>query len=183
MPFPIVPIGLGVLGGIAIEYATTGGKPTKNGLVISGTVGAIPGVGLGVRGALSGATKLGKIGSYLHRIEKADDIKTLGLATVHPRSRVFLGGTAYAIASGAAASHVVGMAYDRITHSSSGRAGDASRKPRSTTQRVRRVGSKSPHRPRRRPSSTRRRKRCTHRDSRGRRCLRPAGHSGRHRYQ
>lgn len=28
----------------------------------------------------------------------------------------------------------------------------------------------------------RRRKRCTHRDSRGRRCLRPAGHSGRHRY-
>jgi len=28
----------------------------------------------------------------------------------------------------------------------------------------------------------RRRKRCTHKDSRGRRCLRPAGHSGRHRY-
>lgn len=182
MPVPIVPIVLGALGGIAIEYATTGGNPSKRGIVISGTVGAIPGVGLGVRGALSGATKLGKIGSYLHRLEKADDIKTLGLAAVHPRSRVFLGGTAYAIASGAAASYVVGMAYDRISHSSSG-AGTRSNPGSTTTQRVRRVGSKSPHRPSRRPSSTRRRKRCTHRDSRGRRCLRPAGHSGRHRYQ
>ena len=51
------------------------------------------------------------------------------------------------------------------------------------TQRPRRVGSKSSHRPRRRPSSGRRRKRCAHRDKRGRQCLRPAGHSGRHRYQ
>lgn len=182
MPFPIVPIGLGVLGGIAIEYVTTAGKPTKKGLVISGTVGAIPGVGLGVRGALSGATKLGKIGSYLHRIEKADDIKTLGLATVHPGSRVFLGGTAYAIASGAAASHVVGMAYDRISHSSSG-AGTRSNPGSTTTKRSRGIGSKSSHRTSRRSPSGRRRKRCTHRDSRGRRCLRPAGHSGRHRYQ
>ena len=31
-------------------------------------------------------------------------------------------------------------------------------------------------------SGNRRRKRCTHRDSRGRRCVLPAGHSGRHKY-
>lgn len=182
MPVPIVAIGVGALGGIAIEYVTTAGKPTKKGLVISGTVGAIPGVGLGVRGALSGATKLGKIGSYLHRLEKADDIKTLGLAAVHPRSRVFLGGTAYAIASGAAASHVVGMTYDRITHSSSGDNGTSNSTRTSTTQRTRRVGSNLSHRPRRRPSSVRRRKRCPPGFKRvGNRCV-PVRKGGRRRY-
>ena len=180
MPAPIIANGLGALGGVDLEYVTTGGNVTKRGIATSAAVGAIPGVGMGVGGAIRLGTKLGKIHTYAHRIKKYDDLKTLGMATVVPGSRVYLGGSAYAIASGAAANYVVGMAYDRITHSSSG-----TRAPRqgATTQSSRRHGPYSSHRSRRSASSGRRRKRCTHRDRRGRRCLRPAGHSGRHRYQ
>ena len=167
---------------MAIEYATTGGNLTRRGVATSAAVGAIPGVGLGVGGAIRLGTKLGKIHSYAHRIERVDDLKTLGMATVVPGSRVYLGGSAYAIASGAAANYVVGMAYDSITHSSSG-SGTRAGSRTTTTQSSRRHGPYSSHRSRRSASSGRRRKRCTHRDKRGRRCLRPAGHSGRHRYQ
>ena len=118
MPAPIIAIGLGALGGVAIEYVTTGGNLTKRGVATSAAVGAIPGVGLGVGGAIRLGTNLGKIHTYAHRIEKYDDFKTLGMATVKPGSRVYLGGHASAIATGAAANYVVGMAYDKITHSS-----------------------------------------------------------------
>lgn len=69
------------------------------------------------------------------------------------------------------------------SHSSSG--GKSGPVPsRSTrTQRSRRDGSYSSRRASRSPSSGRRRKRCAHRDKRGRQCLRPARHGGRHRYQ
>lgn len=182
MPAPIIAVGLGALGGVALEYVTTGGNLTRRGVATSAAVGAIPGVGLGVGGAIRLGTKLGKIHTYAHRIEKYDDLKTLGMATVVPGSRVYLGGSAYAIASGAAANYVVGMAYDKITHSSRG-SGSGTSTTTPSTKSSRRHGPYSSHRSRRSASSGRRRKRCTHRDKRGRRCLRPAGHSGRHRYQ
>lgn len=44
------------------------------------------------------------------------------------------------------------------------------------------ITSQPSRKPARSGKINRRRKRCAHMDSRGRRCLRPAGHSGRHRY-
>jgi hypothetical protein len=45
-----------------------------------------------------------------------------------------------------------------------------------------RIGPTASHRTRIRSGLGKRRPRCKHVDKRGRRCLRPAGHSGRHRY-
>lgn len=180
MPIPIVAIGLGMAGGVAFEYVTSAGRASKKELAVSAAVGALP-VGLGFRAGAKGVSKARHLGKW----RKAHGSKSAIAAAGQPAGRfpgLSVRPEAKAIGSGVAANVVVGMAYDRITHSSSG-SGTRSNPGSTTTQRVRRVGSKSSHRPRRRPSSTRRRKRCTHRDKRGRRCLRPAGHSGRHRYQ
>ena len=173
-------------GGVAFEFVSSAGRASKRDYAVSAAVGALP-VGLGFRAGAKGvskAKKLHKFGKY-HPADVGYGSKVAGAAVQRPGHfpNLSLRPEARAIGSGVAANIVVGMAYDRITHSSSGRAGDASRKPRSTTQSSRRHGPYSSQRTRRSASSGRRRNRCTHRDKRGRRCLRPAGHSGRHRYR
>lgn len=180
MPVPIVAIGLGMAGGAAFEYVTSGGRASKRDYAVSALVGGIPGAGLGARASLKGISKVSKLRRYSRK--HGDVPADIPLALLSKGSAANIRPELTAIGVGVGANVVVGMAYDKITHSSSG-SGAAAKRPGPTTQRSRRVGSKSPHRPSRRPSSGRRRKRCTHRDSRGRQCLRPAGHSGRHRYQ
>ena len=182
MPLPIVAIGLGMAGGVAFEFVTSAGRASKRDLAVSAAVGALP-VGLGFRAGGKAISKARHLGKW----RKAHGSKSAAAAAGQPAHRfpgLSLRPEVGAIGSGVAANVAVGMAYDSFTHSSSGRpaVGGTSGGP-SERKRSRRVGSKSSRRPRRRPSSGRRRKRCTHRDSRGRRCLRPAGHSGRHRYQ
>lgn len=180
MPVPIVAIGLGMAGGVAFEYVTSAGKPTKKGLAVSALTGALP-VGLGFRAGAKGVSKARHLGKW----RKAHGSKSAIAAAGQPAGRfpgLSVRPEVKAVGSGVAANVVVGMAYDRITHSSSG-AGSRAGSRTTTTQRPRRDGPYSSQRTRRSPSSGRRRKRCTHRDKRGRQCLRPAGHSGRHRYQ
>lgn len=180
MPVPLVAIGLGVAGGIAFEYVTSAGKASKRDYAVAGAVGALP-VGLGFRAASKGASKLSKLRHFSRK--HGDEFSDIPFLLTLKESPINLRPEAYAIGSGVAANVVVGIAYDRIIHSSSG----DSEAPRgstrtSTTQRVRRVGSKSSHRPRRRPSSTRRRKRCPPGFKRvGNRCV-PVRKGGRHRY-
>lgn len=184
MPVPIVAIGLGMAGGVAFEYVTSAGRPTRKGLATSAVIGALP-VGLGFRAGAKGVSKVRKLHKFgrHHPADVGYGTKVVGAATQRPGHfpNLSLRPEARAIGSGVAANVVVGMAYDKLN--SSGGAGTRAGSGTTTTQRSRGIGSKSSHRTSRRSPSGRRRKRCTHRDSRGRRCLRPAGHSGRHRYQ
>ena len=185
MPVPIVAIGLGMVGGVAFEAITSAGRASKRDYAISAAVGVLP-VGLGFRAGAKGVSKLSKLRKFGRMSSANCKSKDVTLAAIQPAGRypnLSLRPEARAIGSGVAANIVVGMAYDRITHSSSGGGRDRKGSRPSTTQRSRRHGPYSSHRTRRSASSGRRRKRCTHRDKRGRRCLRPAGHSGRHRYQ
>jgi hypothetical protein len=180
VPVPIVAIGLGMAGGVVFEYVTSAGKPTKKGLAVSALTGALP-VGLGFRAGAKGVSKARHLGKW----RKAHGSKSAAAAAGQPAHRfpgLSLRPEAAAIGSGVAANVVVGMAYESFTHSSSG-AETRSDPGSTTTQRSRGYGPYSSQRTRRSAPSGRRRKRCTHRDKRGRRCLRPAGHSGRHRYQ
>lgn len=180
MPIPIVAIGLGMAGGVAFEYVTSAGRASKKELAVSAAVGALP-VGLGFRAGAKGVSKARHLGKW----RKAHGSKSAIAAAGQPAGRfpgLSVRPEVKAVGSGVAANIVVGMAYDRITHSSSGSGTGVSSRT-TTTQSSRRDGPYSSQRTRRSPSSGRRRKRCTHRDKRGRRCLRPAGHSGRHRYQ
>lgn len=186
MPIPIVAIGLGMAGGVAFEVVTSAGRPTKKGLATSAVIGALP-VGLGFRAGAKGvskARKLHKFGRY-HPSDASYGAKVLGAASQRPGHfpNLSLRPEARAIGSGVAANIVVGMAYDRITHSRDGTPTEGFSGGRPSRKRPRGIGPKSSRRTRRRSPSGRRRKRCTHRDKRGRQCLRPAGHSGRHRYQ
>ena len=183
MPVPIVAIGLGMAGGAAFEYVTSGGRASKRDYAVSALVGGIPGAGLGARASLKGISKVSKLRRYSRK--HGDVPADIPLALLSKGSAANIRPELTAIGVGVGANVVVGMAYDRITHSSSeeGRGGGPGGSPSSTTQSSRRHGPYSSHRSRRSASSGRRRKRCTHRDKRGRRCLRPAGHSGRHRYQ
>ena len=180
MPVPIVAIGLGMAGGVAFEAITSAGRASKRDYVVSALVGGIPGAGLGARAGLKGASKVSKLRHYDRRYgDKPGDIARVMLSK---ESSINIRPELAAIGVGVGSNVVVGMAYDRITHSSSGGNGTKTSTRTTTTKSSRRHGPYSSHRSRRSASSGRRRKRCTHRDSRGRRCLRPAGHSGRHRY-
>lgn len=186
MPIPIVAVGLGMAGGVAFEFVTSAGRPTKKGLATSAVIGALP-VGLGFRAGAKGvskARKLHKFGRH-HPSDASYGAKVVGAASQRPGHfpNLSLRPEARAVGSGVAANIVVGMVYDRITHSRDGRPTAGGSGGPSSRKRSRRDGPYSSQRTRRSPSSGRRRKRCTHRDSRGRQCLRPAGHSGRHRYQ
>lgn len=180
MPIPIVAIGLGMAGGVAFEYVTSAGRASKKELAVSAALGALP-VGLGFRAGAKGVSKARHLGKW----RKAHGSKSAIAAAGQPAGRfpgLSVRPEVKAIGSGVAANIVVGMAYDRITHSSSGGAGDASRKPPSTTQRPRGIGPKSSHRTRRRSPSGRRRKRCPPGFRRvGNRCV-PIRKGGRRRY-
>jgi hypothetical protein len=160
MPVPLVAIGLGMAGGAVITYVTSGGDPTKKELAVGMAVGGIPGVGLGVGGALKLGTRLGRLGSITARARKLKDLPPIGLAATFPSSPLYIGQGVYGIGSGMATTYVLGIAYDKVTHSSSGGSGRPGTATTSTTKRTRRVGSTHSHRPSRRPSSVRRRKRC-----------------------
>ena len=64
MPIPIAAIGLGMAGGVAFEYVTSAGRPTKKGLVTSAVIGALP-VGLGFR---AGARESPRLGSCISSV-------------------------------------------------------------------------------------------------------------------
>ena len=186
MPVPVVAIGLGMAGGVAFEYVTSAGRPTKKGLATSAVIGALP-VGLGFRAGAKGVSKIRKLHKFgkHHPAEVGYGTKVAGAAVQRPGHfpNLSLRSEARAIGSGVAANVVVGMAYDKLTHSRDGRPTAGGSGGPSSRKSSRRHGPYSSQRSRRSASSGRRRKRCTHRDKRGRRCLRPAGHSGRHRYQ
>jgi hypothetical protein len=172
-------------GGVAFEFVTSAGRASKRDYAVSATIGALP-IGLGFRAGAKGASKVRKLHKFgrHHPSDASYGAKVAGAASQRPGHfpNLSLRPEARAIGSGVAANVIVGMAYDAITHSSSG-AGSRAGSRTTTTQSSRRHGPYSSHRSRRSASSGRRRKRCTHRDKRGRQCLRPAGHSGRHRYQ
>lgn len=183
MPVPLVAIGLGMAGGAVITYVTSGGDPTKKELAVGMAVGGIPGVGLGVGGALKLGTRLGRLGSITARARKLKDLPPIGLAATFPSSPLYIGQGVYGLGSGMAATYVLGIAYDKVTHSSSGRPTNGQiRGGPSERKRSRRVGSSISHRPSRRPSSDRRRKRCPPGFKRvGNRCV-PVRKGGRRRY-
>ena len=179
MPVPIVAIGLGMAGGVAFEAITSAGRASKRDYVVSALVGGIPGAGLGARASLKGISKVSKLRRYSRK--HGDVPADTPLALLSKGSAANIRPELTAIGVGVGANVVVGMAYDKITHSSRG-AGTGAGSRTTSTKSSRRHGPYSSHRSRRSASSGRRRKRCTHRDKRGRQCLRPAGHSGRHRY-
>lgn len=173
----------------------SGGKASKREYAIAATIGALP-VGLGVRGTMQGVSKLRK----LHKFGKHYQPGVLSYqrkvmaAAIQPVGRfpgLSLRPEAKVLATGAAANYAVSKTYDSISRRGSGKGKvSSSRQPSTgkggTSSPTHSRHGRGPQSSRRARRSVRRRQyktRCTHRDKRGRRCLRPAGHSGRHRYK
>ncbi len=172
MPVPIAAVAASAAGGVAMEYLIQRGKPTKKEIVLGGAVGAIPGIGLGIKGGLKLGGKVGRIAQLTASSKRFKDLRTIALGAVHPGTPVYLTGHISRFVAGAAAQAVLGMAYDRIhTQKIPSQAGrGATRLSQSARRSVR-------------PGIGKVRKRCKHRNKAGKQCLRPAGHSGRHRYR
>jgi hypothetical protein len=162
MPAPIVAVPIGIGASLVLEAVLSGGKASKRDYVVAGAVGAVP-VGVG-------------IGQIPRLLQKGGHVVRYG-ATKPGTKNFVLDSTAYFTPELAmlAGGVVVGAGAGRVYDMHTGYQG--------TVTPGRGVITSQPSRkPARSGKIGRRRKRCTHKDSRGRRCLRPAGHSGRHRY-
>ena len=114
MPLPVYAgyvagAAIGAAGGVAVEFVLSRGQADRDDYVVAGTIGALPG-GLGARGMLNLGSKLSKL-RYFKR-EAGDRLATIGMAVVHPSSRIFLGPEIVGITSGVAAGYTVGQLYD-----------------------------------------------------------------------
>jgi len=181
-----------VAASVAIEYVFSGGKASQRDYVVAGAVGAIPG-GYAFKYAPKTFQKINagvRLGHYSRRAAKGKSYTYYGSKVDIYTSRkdfytdaVLVFTPEYAmIASGYATGYASGRLYDM--HMSMPQVA-SSTGPQVVTQSH--IGSgRNTSQPSRKPARYgkigRRRTRCTHKDTRGRRCLRPAGHSGRHRY-
>ena len=195
MPAPVA-IGLGVAAGVAgslaYEYIFSAGKATRRDYAVAAAVGAFP-VGFGLTKVPRTVTKLGdvaRLGYYSRKAKRGKDVMYYGTRPdVYQTRRLFYSdATLYftpemaLVAGGVVVGSTAGHMYDLTVGSSYG--------PSVITESYitqSQLGSgRNTSQPSRKPARVgkigRRKKRCTHKDSRGRRCLRPAGHSGRHRY-
>ena len=176
-PVPVVAVVAGVAGSVALEFITSAGKPSQRDTAIAVGIGLIPGVGLGIRGSLKLGQKVGAAAHVASKTRKFQEFKLIGQALFLPGTSVYIGTAARLGLAGAVANVALGHAYDAVTSrggksspsATAGRTGDG---PPSLSRRT----SKSPR-------FGKKRRRCKHRNKAGKRCLRPAGHSGRHRYQ
>ncbi len=190
-----------VAASLAIEYVFSAGKASQRDYFIAGAVGAIPGgyafkyapttirklTALPRIGRVSSRARKGKTYSYMGhtygtagRASHADvywnrkDFYTDAVLVFTPEYAMIASGYATGYASGRlydmhmSMPQVASSAGPQVVTSSQTGSGRYTSQPSRKPARDGKIG--------------RRRKRCTHKDSRGRRCLRPAGHSGRHRY-
>ena len=161
MAAPLVAIPIGIGASLVLEAVFSGGKASKRDYVVAGAVGAVP-VGVG-------------IGHIPRLLQKGGHVVRYG-ATKPGIKNFALDSTAYftpeltMVAGGVAVGAAAGYMYDVNVQQGTVTPGRGV------------ITSQPSRKPARSGKIGRRRKRCTHKDSRGRRCLRPAGHSGRHRY-
>lgn len=191
-----------VAASVALEFVFSGGKADRRDYYVAGAIGAIPG-GYAfkyVPKTLQKARAIPRLGYYSRRAQRGKTYKYYGHtygtggkmshADVYWNRKDFYTDAVLAftpeyamIASGYATGYASGRLYDM--HMSMPQVA-SSAGPQVVTQSQLGSGRTNTSQPSRKPARVgkigRRRKRCIHRDSRGRRCLRPAGHSGRHRY-
>lgn len=176
MPLPAIAVGMavGAIGNLTIEYVLSGGKASRQDYQHAAIVGALP-VGLGLGGGIRLGRKVAHTGVAIRSIGRHPIDKTPARVYLPKIARAYLP-DAQRVGVGFAASVAVrkGMEFKSQIGGHTQPTQQTSRGLSGTQRKSKRDEHRS--------SSPGRSGRCKAK-YRGRRCILPAGHKGRHRYE